>query len=96
MDQCKGSEIAGCPVNGPALAARDGRIAAAWFTMGRNQRPRVLLAVSHDGGESFGKPEAIDSGSPMGRVDLVYAVGVNNWGGLARIELTVLDLRPAA
>jgi hypothetical protein len=67
-----GWKIAGCPVNGPALAARDDRIAAAWFTMGRNQRPRVLLAVSHDGGESFGKPEAIDSGSPMGRVDLVY------------------------
>lgn len=63
-------EIEGCPVNGPAVAARDRRVAVGWFTQAGN-RPRVKVALSKDAGASFGAPAIIDSDSPLGRVDIV-------------------------
>lgn len=65
-----GWQIEGCPVNGPAIAARGDRVAVAWFT-GAHPRERVSLAFSEDGGESFGPPLPVDEGRPLGRVDLV-------------------------
>lgn len=65
-----GWRIAGCPVNGPAVAAAGERVAVAWFTAAGG-RPRVWLAQSADGGRSFGAPVRIDAGAPLGRVDLV-------------------------
>ena len=62
-----GWEIAGCPVNGPALAARGDRVALAWYTEGGGG-PRVRLAVSEDGGTTFGPAVRIDGGAPLGRV----------------------------
>lgn len=65
-----GWEIAGCPVNGPAIAAEDRRVAVAWYTQGAN-RPRVQVAFSQDAGISFGNPVVLDANGPLGRVDLV-------------------------
>jgi hypothetical protein len=65
-----GWQINGCPVNGPAVAASDKRVAVAWFT-GANNKPRVHLAFSADAGQSFGEPVTIDDGSPVGRVGVV-------------------------
>ena len=62
-------EIAGCPVNGPAMDARDGTVAIAWFTAS-NDIPRVLAAFSRDQGRTFSTPVQIDSGRPLGRVDV--------------------------
>lgn len=62
--------IGGCPVNGPALAARDAGIAVAWFTAPEN-RPRVNVAFSADGAVAFGAPVRVDAGQPAGRVDVV-------------------------
>ena len=59
-----------CPVNGPAIAARDERVVAAWFTA-PNDSPVVRLAFSDDSGDSFGAPVRIDGGTPIGRVDVV-------------------------
>lgn len=64
-----GWHIAGCPVNGPAVAALDRRVAVAWFTGAPT--PRVLLAFSMDAGATFSPPIPIDTESPLGRVDLV-------------------------
>ncbi len=61
-------EIAACPVNGPALAAREESVALAWFTAAQDQ-PRVHLAFSRDGGRTFGSPVRVDEGAPVGRVD---------------------------
>jgi len=66
-----GWKIAGCPVNGPAVAADGRRVVATWFTGVDAETGRVLLAVSDDGGRSFGDPIRIDLGAPLGRVDLV-------------------------
>ncbi|TDJ71036.1 MAG: hypothetical protein E2O39_09045 [Planctomycetota bacterium] len=67
-----GWKIAGCPVNGPALAARGTDVALAWFTVGAEDEPRVLVALSHDAGLTFGSPMRIGFGRPLGRVDVVY------------------------
>ncbi len=62
-----GWKIHGCPVNGPAVAARGALVVVAWYT-GANERPRVLTARSTDGGATFGDPVTIDDAAPFGRV----------------------------
>jgi hypothetical protein len=64
-----GWKILGCPVNGPRIAADAHRVAVAWFTAA-NDRPRVQLALSADGGATFAQPVAIDEGHPVGHVDV--------------------------
>lgn len=65
-----GWEIAGCPVNGPSVAATGNRAAVAWFTAAGG-RPVVKLAFSEDGGLSFAGPLVVDDSSPAGRTDVV-------------------------
>lgn len=62
-------KIAACPVNGPAIAARDKRVALAWFTAAGDSA-RVKLAFSDDAGAKFGPPVRVDGGNPSGRVDV--------------------------
>jgi hypothetical protein len=62
--------IAGCPVNGPAVAASGERVAVAWFTAAGDS-PRVQVAFSTDSGRTFGEPVRIDAGDPVGRVDVL-------------------------
>ncbi|MEE8586060.1 MAG: sialidase family protein [Acidobacteriota bacterium] len=62
--------INGCPVNGPSVSALGERVAVAWFSQS-DQDPKVQAAFSSDGGESFGPAIRIDSGQPIGRVDVV-------------------------
>lgn len=69
-----GWEIAGCPVNGPAVAARGTEVAVAWFTAAGDV-PRVKVAFSDDSGATFGDPVVVDDGNPAGRVDLVLSEG---------------------
>jgi hypothetical protein len=64
-----GWTIPGCPVNGPALAAEDLRVAVAWFTAPRGSG-RVQVVFSQDGGASFTAPIRADEGNPIGRVDI--------------------------
>lgn len=63
--------ITGCPVNGPAVAARGDDVVVAWFT-GANDVPKVRAAISRDGGRVFGEPIEIDDGTPAGRVDVLF------------------------
>ena len=62
--------ITGCPVNGPALAARDRQVAVAWFT-GAEKQNRAFVAFSKDAGKTFGTPVRLDDGGTTGRVDVV-------------------------
>jgi len=64
-----GWEISGCPVNGPAIVANGTDVAVAWFTA-PNNRSKVQLARSIDGGASFASPIDIDADRPIGRVDV--------------------------
>ena len=61
-------EIAGCPVNGPSIAAAGERVAVAWFTAATE--PVVRVASSADSGASFAAPIDVVSGANLGRATL--------------------------
>lgn len=63
-------EIAGCPVNGPAIAAQEEKVAVAWFTWA-NEIAQVKVIFSNDEGRTFSEPIVVDDGDPVGRVDTV-------------------------
>lgn len=64
-----GWNIAGCPVNGPAVDAAGSFLAVAWFTAPQG-RGMVRAAFSSDGGRTFQTPVLVDGKSPVGRVDV--------------------------
>ncbi len=68
-----GWSISGCPVNGPAVASFDKRVAVAWYSYAE-QRSRVRLALSSDGGKTFAPPILVDA--PQGRRAPIGRVGV--------------------
>lgn len=87
-----GWEIAGCPVNGPAIAADGDRVVVAWYT-GAGNRPKILLAFSTDSAASFADPIDVASGAVMGRVDVVLlesGSAVVSWVENARAEAGVV------
>ena len=61
--------IYGCPVNGPAVAARRDHVAVAWFTAPTDEGV-TLLARSADGGQTFDAPVRVDGGTSRGLVDV--------------------------
>ena len=65
-----GWQIAGCPVNGPAIASNAGSMGVAWYTESQ-QTPKTLVALSYDNGRSFSNPLRFDDGNPVGRVEIV-------------------------
>ncbi|MDX1555545.1 MAG: hypothetical protein R3212_05920 [Xanthomonadales bacterium] len=68
-----GWEIAGCPVNGPSVAAHGETVITAWFTAADDQ-PRSYMAVSSDGGLTFGAPELLQEGPSIGRVAVAFSM----------------------
>lgn len=65
----EGWRIEGCPVNGPAIAARGSAVIVAWFTAA-SDLPRVRMARSADAGRHFGPAIDLDTRAPLGRVAL--------------------------
>jgi BNR repeat protein len=61
--------IAGCPVNGPVLAAKDRALAVAWFT-GANEKAAVYEAFFDGTERKFSHPVRVDLGSPVGRAQI--------------------------
>ncbi len=57
--------IAGCPTNGPAVAASGSLVAVSWFTAAGNQ-PQVKIAFSTDAGATFAAPIRGGRGQPGG------------------------------
>ena len=65
-------KMSACPVNGPAVAARDAAAVVAWYTEAGEQ-PSLKLARSADAGATFAAPIEIDRGTAvMGRVDVAF------------------------
>ncbi len=94
-----GWEIAGCPVNGPAVAAHRDLVAVAWYSGAPT--PRVQLAVSRDGGATFDEPRAVLAANeatgrgaggavPLGRPALAFDSG-DNLQLLHLVELPLLE-----
>ncbi len=91
-------KIAGCPVNGPALASNAGRALVAWTTM-QGESLSVRTAVGDTQG--FAAMQELEAGDrTLGRVDasawgkqdfLVSWVGSNAGAGGNAIHLAVID-----
>jgi len=60
-------KIEGCPINGPAIAARGKDVVVAWFTA-PNDMNRSYIAFSHDSGRTFGQPARVDDVGTSGRM----------------------------
>ncbi len=60
-------EINACPVNGAFAAAKDNRVAIAWYTEAQDN-PRTQLVFSSDGGATFSKPIRVSTGNSFGHV----------------------------
>jgi len=67
--------IDGCPVNGPAVAARDSQVVVAWFTAA-DDAPKIRFSRSHDGGQQFAEPVDLAGAGSFGQVDVVLRDGV--------------------
>lgn len=64
-----GWKIDGCPVNGPAIGARQRNVAVAWFTAPKDEG-HAFVAFSQDGGRLFSPPVQVDTAGSLGRVDV--------------------------
>ena len=58
-------EINACPVNAASVAAKDNRVAIAWYTEA-DDKPRVQVVFSSDAGTTFGKPTKVSTGDTLG------------------------------
>lgn len=73
--------IPGCPVNGPSIVADGNRLFAAWYTA-PDDEAQVRVIFSEDGGATFGPAFRVDSGDPLGRVDVSFlpdGTGLVSW-----------------
>ncbi len=93
-----GWKIAGCPVNGPSMDARDGLVAVGWYTYA-NSQPRVRVAFSEDDGATFGAAIDVDAArgahAPIGRVSAVVDGGsaIVSWISSEREQASILVRR---
>ena len=62
-----GWRIQACPVNGPAISARDRAVAVAWFSA-KGDQGHAFVAFSNDAGRTFGSPIRVDDQASVGRV----------------------------
>lgn len=99
-----GWRIIGCPHVGPALAMLGSKLYAAWFTEGGGD-PAINLAVSNDGGKTFGPKQKISAGttdpthpqmvSNGQRIALIFqarsAAQKNGWG---RVGIYYREIQP--
>lgn len=66
----EGWHIEGCPVNGPAIAARGDEVAVIWFTAAGG-RGRVRFARSDDAGTTFSDVVDVDAKGAYGQPGIV-------------------------
>lgn len=87
-----GWRLDGCPTNGVDVAVNRSRIAVAWFTSADN-KSRIKLAFSSDGGGTFATPIQIDEGHPIGRASvalLANGVALVSWVERADSKINIM------
>ena len=78
-------EIAGCPVNGPSVAAQGNFVAVGWFTA-KDDSPKVQFALSTDSGEHFSAPILVSGSDTIGRIDT--AILANGQVAVSWLDMT--------
>ena len=94
-------EIAGCPVNGPALAANErGDIAIVWYTAPAG-RAQILFSRYDTATDAWQPPTLLADNNPIGRVDLqladdgtAYATALTSMADESTAALTLWKLPP--
>jgi len=90
-------QIAGCPVNGPSVAAMNKSVAVAWFSA-KDDIPKIQLVLSTNSGLSFSKSIVVGSLNTNGRVDTTILESgdiIVSWmdtTGEAKIMLSRFDI----
>jgi len=95
-----GWKIAGCPVNGPAVAMHESLLAVTWFTVDAADHAHVRLSFSRDAGRTFQDPLEIGGPDPLGRVGIALTPDGAAWilwletvrNGQAEIRLRKADV----
>lgn len=83
-----GWKLNACPTNAAAVVAKGDRVAVAWYT-GAQNKPRVEIAFSTDGGATFGATTVVSTGHAFGYTSLALddqGNGTVSWleqGGVA-------------
>jgi len=87
-------EIAGCPVNGPSVAAQGNFVAVGWFTA-KDDSPKVQLALSTNSGEHFSAPILVSGPDTIGRIDVAILTNghiavswLDTTGGTAQLTVS--------
>ncbi|NNF75393.1 MAG: exo-alpha-sialidase [Flavobacteriaceae bacterium] len=90
-------KIFGCPVNGPAIASRNKKVAISWFAL-NNDRPEVKVSFYNNSEQVFEEPYRPDQINPLGRVDIswisderVVVCWMDKLDGDAHIKLQTLS-----
>ena len=63
-------KIDACPTNAATAAAQGDRVAIGWYT-GADDKPKVQLVFSTDGGATFTKPVSLSTGRAFGYVSTI-------------------------
>ena len=90
--------IAGCPVNGPSIYAKDDDVTIGWFT-GANNQPMIKIKKSNDSGKTFTNPISIGKNEAIGHINLTMDENLNTWivwqkkisDGAAALMLSMLE-----
>ena len=90
--------IAGCPVNGPSIYAKDDDVTIGWFT-GANNQPMIKIKKSNDSGKTFTNPISIGKDEAIGHINLTMDENLNTWivwqkkisDGAAALMLSMLE-----
>src|SRR5690606_7320477 len=70
--------MAGCPVNGPAIASQGDNVVVAWFTAA-DDKPMVQVARSTDAGASFRQPVVLEEGNTVQGRTAIAIDGKQAW-----------------
>ena len=89
-----GWKIDACPINGPAVSARNRDVAVAWFTVQQGQE-RSFAAFSKDAGRTFGSPIRVDEAGSLGRVNSQLLDGWVGGRVLGRIRQSAVPVQGA-
>lgn len=74
FDSLERFRFEGCPVNGPAIAARGDQVALVWFAPELAGGGRVRMVTSHDRGATFQAATTLDDDA-LGRVEVGFRAG---------------------
>jgi len=63
--------IHGCPVNGPAIAAVNNKVAVVWYTESK-EKPSIYFSISENAADSFSNPIKLNTKFTDGRLDICW------------------------